>query len=98
MLMPALISLLVGMVLAQRFRVLILAPLFLLTLLIALAVGMVRSDAAWSLGLTAGVTIIGLQVGYMLGIGIRHLLALGRLSRLRSVSLPNSLEPNRPAR
>ena len=98
MLLPVLISLLVGMVLGQRFKVLILMPAILLTVVIALGAGIARADASWTSALiTAAVTIVGLQVGYLLGIATRRLRVLARVGRLRSASLPNSLPPHRPA-
>ncbi len=96
MLTPTIVSLLVGMVLAQRFKVLVLFPVILLTLFLALGAGIVRPGAAWPLGLTAVVVIVCLQVGYVFGIGIRHLMVLARVSRRRTASLSSSL-PQRPA-
>lgn len=92
MLMPALISLLIGSVLGQHFKVLILYPIFLATLFLAASVAMARPDADWTAGLTVVVVIVGLQIGYLVGIGIWCLLE-GRASRLPSSSLPNSLPP-----
>jgi hypothetical protein len=97
MLLSALISLLIGTVLARRFRVLILAPAFVVTLLLAIGAGLARSDEAWSIGLTALVVIGGLQVGYLLGIGMRHVMVLARAGRSRSASLTNTYPPHRPA-
>jgi hypothetical protein len=97
MLFSALISLLIGTVLAGRFKVLILAPAFMLTLVLAIGTWLVRADAAWSIGMTALVVIVGLQVGYLLGIGVRYATVLARASRSRSGSLTNSVSPHRPA-
>jgi len=87
----AIISLLVGMLLAQRSKVLVLAPVILLTLLLAIGAGIARADTAWAVWLTAAVTIVGLQIGYLLAIGIGHLIAVTRASRLREASLGGSL-------
>jgi hypothetical protein len=92
---PAIISLLVGMFLGQRFKVLVLAPVILLTLILAIGAGIARVDAVWALGLTAAVTIVGLQIGYLLGIGIRHLIVVARAIRLRAASLGGSLPTRR---
>jgi hypothetical protein len=71
------ISLLVGTFLAQRFKVLVLAPVILLfTVILAFGAGIARADAGWTVGLTATMTIVGLQIGYLLGIGIRHLIVV----------------------
>jgi hypothetical protein len=75
----------------------VLIPAILLTVVIAIGAGTARADALWPSGLTAAVTIGGLQIGYLLGVAIRGLRVLARVGRLRSASLPNSLPPHRPA-
>jgi hypothetical protein len=97
MLFSALISLLIGIVLAGRFKVLILAPVFMLTLVLAIGTSLVRTDATWSIGSTALVVIIGLQVGYLLGFGVRYVMVLARAGRPHSASLANTLPPRRAA-
>jgi hypothetical protein len=96
MLMLAITSLLVGMVLGQHFKVLILAPVIVLTMLFAIGAAIMRADA-WAVGETAGVAIVGLQVGYLFGIGISHLIALAHASRLRVALSASYLPPRRPA-
>ena len=96
MVTPAIIGLLVGIFLAQRFKVLVLAPVILLTLILAIGAGIARADdTAWAVWLTAAVTIVGLQIGYLLAIGIGHLIAVTRASRLREASLGGSLPTRR---
>ena len=97
MLFSALISLSIGIVLGQRFKVLILAPAFMLTLVLAVGSGLSRTDAAWSIGSTALVVIVGLQVGYLLGSAMHYVMALVRASRPGSASFTSSLPPRRPA-
>ena len=98
MLTPTLISLLVGMVLAQRFKVLVLFPAILLTLFLATGAAIVRTQQLdWMLGLTALTTVVGLQVGYLAGIGVRHLTVLARTSRRPIGPLTSSIPPHRPA-
>jgi hypothetical protein len=97
MLVSALISLLIGIVLARGFKVLVLAPAFMITAILAIGAGLAHTDAAWSIGLTALTVIVGLQVGYLLGTGLRHVMALVRYSRLHSASMTNALRPHRPA-
>ena len=92
MLAPAILSLLVGVALAQRFKVLVLVPAIMITLLFALVSGLARGDVNWTAAALIAVTIIvGLQIGYLLGIGVRHLLLLGRAHRLRAASPTRSL-------
>jgi len=97
MLASALVSILIGAVLARRFKVLILAPAFMLTLVFAVAIGLARGNTPWSIVSTALVVIVGLQIGYLFGIAIRHLTVLARANRLRSASLTHDLPPRRPA-
>jgi lipid-binding SYLF domain-containing protein len=93
----ALISLLVGMVLGQRFRVLVLIPAFAIGLALTIGAGIVGADAAWSTALMAAVTTISLQIGYFAGIGIRRLTVAVRASRLRIASPAGSAPTRRPA-
>ena len=97
MLVSALTSLMIGIVLARRFNVLVLAPAFMITVVLAIGTGLARTDATWSIGLTALIVIVGLQVGYLLGSGLRHVMALIRYSRLRSAPMPHPSRPQRPA-
>jgi hypothetical protein len=96
MLFSALISLTIGIVLARNFKVLILAPAFMLTLVLAIGTVLGHTAAAWSIGSITLVIIIGLQVGYLLGSGMRHVMVLVRAGRSRSQSFANTL-PQRPA-
>jgi hypothetical protein len=97
MLLSALISLMIGMVLARRFKVLVLAPAFMITAVLAIGTGLAHTNATWSIGLTTLVVIVGLQIGYLIGSGMRHVMVLVRAGRLRSTSLTNSIPPRRPA-
>ena len=97
MFVSVIISLLIGIVLGRRCTVLILAPAFTLTLVVAIGTGLARTDAAWSIGLTSLVVIGGLQIGYLLGCGMHHLLVLVRANRPGSESFANSQPPHRPA-
>jgi len=97
MLLPAILSLLVGMVLAQRFKVLILVPAISLTLVLMGGAVMVNPTGTSIAALTATVVIVGLQIGYVLGIAIRHLMVVARANRRRASGLANSLTPQRPA-
>lgn len=93
----AILSLLVGMLLGQRFTVLILAPAILLTLLIAVGAGIARAEVPSTIGLTAAAAIACLQISYLLGAGIRHLMVVARASRMRAASFANSSPVRRPA-
>jgi len=93
----ALISLLAGMVLGQRFKVLILIPATALALVFATGTGIVRADTVWSIVLMATAAAASLQIGYLVGVAIRHVLVAGRASRLRAASLMDSASARRPA-
>jgi hypothetical protein len=97
MLVSALISLMIGIVLARRSKVLVLAPAFMITIVLAIGTVLAHTEATWSIAATTLVVIVGLQVGYLLGSGLRQVMALVRYSRLRSASMTNALRPHRPA-
>lgn len=97
MLVSVLISLLIGVVLGRHYTVLILAPAFMLTLVLAIGTGFARTDAAWSIGSTAFLVIVGLQIGYLLGSGMQRVLGLVRASRPGSESFANPQPPHREA-
>jgi hypothetical protein len=85
MLTSALVSLFIGALLS-RFKAFILFPVFFLTLLIAIGAAVVRADAVLTVVATAVVTIIGLQMGYLLGAVMRHAMLRARESSLRPTS------------
>ena len=66
------ISLLVGLLLGQRFKVLILLPAIALILMLTIGTGIVRPDALWAIVVMAVGTVASLQIGYLVGIAIRR--------------------------
>jgi hypothetical protein len=66
-----LVSLLVGLVLGQRFKVLVLIPAAVPVLTLAIFVGIVRGDSFWPITITALGAITSLQLGYFLGLAMR---------------------------
>src|SRR6266566_1425841 len=79
----AVVSLLAGMMLGQRFKALVLAPALVLVLMAAVGYGVGQGYTAWqSLPMTAA-AIVSLQIGYLAGIGIRSLIA-ARAARTRA--------------
>jgi hypothetical protein len=93
----ALISLLVGMVLGQRFKVLVLLPTIAVAVLVTTGTGLVHADSGWSIVMMAAATAASLQVGYLAGVTIRHMLAVARASKLPATSLRGSSPARRPA-
>ncbi len=79
MLTITLISLMLGMTLGQRFRVLVLLPAILLILIIALAAASVHlTPSFWILTELVACAIVGLQIGYLFAVSSRHLIAMAR--------------------
>ncbi len=98
MTMPALISILLGAALGLRFKVLVLLPAIAVTLGPTLVVGIVRGDSPWRIAWAGILVGVGLQVGYLGGTAMRHVMPLVRASRRRAAwrHPPRSLtEPNR---
>jgi hypothetical protein len=93
----AIVMLLVGMALGQRFTVLILAPAIPLVLATAIGLGVARSQAPWAIALAAVVAVACLQIGYLLGLGVRQLILTARMSRMRSSSFAEPPPARRPA-
>ncbi len=60
-------TLLIGMLLGLRFKVLIVAPASLGAMLFAICVGIMHADAPWKIGLGAAAAIACLQIGYVAG-------------------------------
>jgi hypothetical protein len=93
----AILSLLCGMVLGQRFKMLILAPFSLLMLLIGVAAGLSHAETPLGLVLSAAAPIACLQCGYLLGLGIHQLSVLARAKRARAAPVVSSLAARRSA-
>ena len=86
MLVSSISTLLIGMLLGLRFKVLIVAPASLGAMLFAICVGIMHADVPWKIGLSAAAAIACLQVGYVAGIVI--------LSRLGSGLVPGYNSPS----
>ena len=73
----------------------VLGPAFALVLMVAVGAGMAQAGAVWSIAVVTGASIASLQIGYLAGIAIRHLLTAARASRLRIASLTRPLPARR---
>jgi hypothetical protein len=91
MFMLGILSLLAGMVLAQRFKILILTLAVFLTLSCIVGVGIIVGEAPQLIGLGAAIAVVCLQTGYMIGIVLRHLLLTARQDDVPSSSSDGSL-------
>jgi predicted Na+-dependent transporter len=89
----ALISLLIGMVLGQRFKVLALVPAMAVVVLIAVGAGVARGAGVWPTILMVVVAMATVQIGYLAGIAIRSLLAAGRASKLHATFETGARQP-----
>jgi hypothetical protein len=90
-----LLSLMMGMVLGQRYRVLVLLPAGALILLVMVSVGLARAQGLESTALTAAAAIVSLQIGYLAGSGLRRYFFAA--ARLRSVPRGASATVSRSA-
>ena len=95
MVMPAIVGVLLGLVLAQRFRVFVLLPVILLALTFALARAVAHVEAAVISAVAAVIAIVGLQIGYLLGAAVRYAVLLGRTHRLGVSSLQRLMPRSR---
>jgi uncharacterized membrane protein len=97
MIILALLSLLTGMVLGMRFKVLILVPAIACILPIAFGFGIVRDHGLGSAIIIAAAALASVQIGYFGGALVRYSLAAARMSGLRSASLAGSQTARRAA-
>jgi hypothetical protein len=86
------LTLLGGMVLGQRFRVLILVPGSAILLPLAIGVGLVRYDGLGPTLLSTIFALASLQIGYFVGLGIRYMMAASRVHD-RRVAGARSADP-----
>jgi hypothetical protein len=92
----ALMSLLAGMVLGQRFKVLAVVPAMAVSSLVAIGFGMAHSEGLGGTVLLAALAVASLQIGYLAGVAIRYSLAAARTSGLRTASV-HAPQPTRHA-
>ena len=85
-----LIYLLIGALLAQRFKVLVLVPAIALGALVAVSLGRHYGASAWQIVGAAVVDIVCLQLGYLAGAGANHLVT-GILSRSHRRAIDESV-------
>jgi hypothetical protein len=91
MLMLATISALAGAVLAQRFKVLVLAPAILFGLVTQVAGGIAHGEAISSIILASAVVATSLQLGYFGGLALRFSCTNAKM--VAGFGLRRTLEP-----
>lgn len=96
--LAAILTLLLGMVLGQRFKMFVLAPASLFVLILATGVCIARAETVWRIGVTAAGLVCCLQIGYLLGIAMLHLLIMARAKRQRVAPFSNSFRARHSAR
>jgi hypothetical protein len=89
------VSLLVGALLGQRFKVMILMPATAIVLAIAIGTGVTHAYTAWSIILMAGAAVTSVQIGYLIGIGVHRVLAAALSTRSPSLVSPTASTPVR---
>ena len=67
----AVISVLAGIVLGLRYKVVILVPAVMFVVIFAITVGIARGDHFWSIALAIMIVGTAVQLGYLVGIAIR---------------------------
>jgi hypothetical protein len=82
MAMSIIISFLAGMVLGQRFKVLILIPAIVIAVVATVGVGLAQAFNVWSIVLMALAVMTVLQIGYLVGTGIRTFMVAARAACL----------------
>jgi len=98
MVVLVILSVLAGMVLGQRFKVFALVPAMGASMLVAITTGVAHADTPSMLALTAIMVGVGIQIGYFLGLGLRHFMVSARAARLRVSWFGGSIPARRPAR
>jgi hypothetical protein len=67
----AFISVLAGIALGLRYKVVILVPAITFVMIFAITVGVARGDHFWSIALAIALVGTAAQLGYLVGIAIR---------------------------
>ena len=68
-------SFLIGAALAQRFNVFVLIPAVAIVLTLAVGTGVSNAPTAWSLVVITAAAATSMQIGYLIGLSIREVLA-----------------------
>jgi hypothetical protein len=92
MIPTAIIALLAGAVLAQRFRIFILLPLLALAAFAAIIAAFATGTDAWHFVFVAIIAAVGLQIGYLAGAAYR----VWELSHSKQADAPAAVEKPKP--
>jgi hypothetical protein len=86
------VSLAAGGLLAQRFKIIVLAPATFVIVAFAVALGAGRTSGFWSTILTIATASVGIQIGYFLGILTQY--GIGTLPARKSSLFSESTAQN----
>jgi hypothetical protein len=90
------VSLAIGALLAQRFKIIIvLVPATLVVVVVAIATGAAQTRGVWSTILMMAIASVGIQIGYLLGMLIQY--GLDALSARRSSHLSDTRRGRYPS-
>jgi hypothetical protein len=84
------VSLTAGGLLAQRFKVMVVAPATFVVVVVAIAVGITQTGGLWSIILIMATASVGIQIGYFLGMLIQYGLGTLPARRLRGLAAPRA--------
>jgi hypothetical protein len=68
----SMVSVAAGGLLAQRFKIIVLAPATFVVVVVAIAVGIAQTGGVWSIILMITTASAGMQIGYFLGASIQY--------------------------
>jgi hypothetical protein len=86
--MLELISLVVGLLLGWRLKVLALIPAMAIALILIIAAGGARGNAGWWTVIVAAAAVTSLQIGYFAGLWLRHIPTAARSTRRARLAQP----------
>jgi NADH:ubiquinone oxidoreductase subunit 6 (subunit J) len=86
----SMVSFLVGAALAQRFKVKVLVPAIVIFSGFSIVIGGAHAQPAWSIVLMVATTATCLQIGYFVGIYMRHVLEAVLSSSSSSLDSPKT--------
>ena len=98
MILLSIVSLLAGLALAQHFKVMVLVPASVIVLVLAVGTGATQAHTVWSVILMTAAAATSIQIGYFIGIGIRHFVATAVSGRPSSLAATAPTSAQHPAR
>ena len=91
----SIVSLLFGAVLGHRANVLVLVLAIPIVLILAIGIGAAHAETVWSIVLMAASAVASVQIGYLMGVGVRY--GLTAVLPNRSPEAPHTTSARHPA-